>query len=102
MIAAAKPTAPISDNTALAANGHDSIVLEGISWQTYQALRWETPNDHLRMIYDNGRLEIMSPMKKHGRVVHYIGLMIYEWARVKRIAIDAGGNMTCDREDMEK
>ncbi len=80
----------------------DSVVLEGVPWQTYQTLRWKTPNDHLRMTYDHGRLEIMSPQKKHGRVIHYIGLMIYEWTQLKQIAIDSGGNMTCGREDIEK
>jgi len=79
-----------------------SILLRGVSWETYQTLRNEEANDHVRMTYDGGDLELMSPMKKHGKITTLLGLMIYEWTQLRRIEIESGGNMTCDREDLKK
>ena len=36
-------------------------VLRGVSWETYQGLRGANPGGCLRMTYDSGVLEIMSP-----------------------------------------
>jgi len=77
------------------------VVLEGVSWETYQSLR-DTNGNHLRMTYDRGVLEIMSPSRKHGKVATLIGLMIYEWCRLRRIPLESGGDLTCDRQDLER
>lgn len=86
----------------LAANGAGCVVLHGVSWEVYQALRQPEENNHLRMTYDRGDLEIMSPQRKHGKIVSLLALMIYEWTRRHRIKIESGGNMTCDRADLER
>lgn len=80
----------------------DSIVLHGVSWATYQALRAPEENGHLRMTFDDGDLEIMSPQKKHGRIASLLDHMIYEWTRLHSIEIESGRDMTCDREDLAK
>ncbi len=41
------------------------IVLEGIPWDAYEALRDANQNYHIRMFYGNGRLELMSPSYRH-------------------------------------
>jgi len=79
-----------------------SVLLREVSWETYQALRNEEANNHVRMIYDSGDLELMSPMKKHGKVTRLLDLMIYEWTQLRGIEVESGGNMTCDREDLKK
>jgi Uma2 family endonuclease len=79
-----------------------SILLREVSWETYQTLRNEEANNHVRMIYDRGDLELMSPMKKHGKVTRLLDLMIYEWTQLHGIEVESGGNMTCDREDLKK
>lgn len=96
---------PVGPSIALppaAVSGRDAIVLRGISWQIYQAIRDEPANDHVPMAYDAGVLELMSPKKQHGKVITLLDRMIYEWARHKHLPLEPGGNMTCDREDLEK
>jgi len=41
------------------------LLLHGVSWETYVALRDAPENSHLRMIFDRGDLEMMSPSKPH-------------------------------------
>jgi Uma2 family endonuclease len=79
-----------------------SVFLRNVPWETYQTLRKAEANEHLRMTYDCGDLEIMSPLKRHGKIAVLLGLMIYEWTRHSRTEIESGRDMTCDREDLEK
>jgi Uma2 family endonuclease len=80
---------------------HESrIVLHDVPWGIYQDLR--ANNDGLRMTYDSGELEIMSPSRKHESVSYRIGLMIYEWTMLHRIAGTGGRNTTLSREDLLK
>src|SRR5436190_21302028 len=80
----------------------DSIVLHGVSWDVYQALRQPAENDHLRMTYDGGALEIMSPQKKHGKIVSRLDRMIFAWATFSGIEIESAGNMTCSKKNLKK
>jgi hypothetical protein len=43
------------------------IVLEGVPWDTYVALRDAPENYHVHMIFKNGKLELMSPSFRHQR-----------------------------------
>jgi Uma2 family endonuclease len=95
--------APAAEQPAVSKIVERSIILRDVPWQTYQSLRKAEANDHLRMIYDRGELEIlMSPLKRHGKIANLLGLMIYEWSRHCRTEIESGRDMTCDREDLEK
>jgi Uma2 family endonuclease len=78
------------------------VVLHGIPWQTYQQLRRKNPSSGLRMTYDRGTLEIMSPSRKDERISYLIGRMIDEWTLAKGIDVAAGRNSTFSREDLEK
>jgi len=78
------------------------VLLRDISWETYQSLRLIEENHHLRMTYDRGLLEIMSPSRKHERVSHLIGLMIHEWTVLHDIGLESGGNTTFRREDLDR
>jgi Uma2 family endonuclease len=44
------------------------VVLRGVSWATYEALVAETGDHHVRMVYDRGVLELMSPGPLHERL----------------------------------
>lgn len=75
-------------------------LLHDVSWQTYQTLRAANPGGGLRMTYDRGDLEIMSPSRKHERVAYLIGRMIDQWTLHHGIEIEAGRNTTFSREDL--
>jgi Uma2 family endonuclease len=54
----------------------DQIVLQAIPWKLYEALRDVEDNWHVRMTYDRGRLELMSPSAAHERIKTQIGQFI--------------------------
>src|SRR5258706_240581 len=43
----------------------DHLVLHGVSWELYEHLLREIGERPLRITYDNGELEIMSPLPEH-------------------------------------
>jgi Uma2 family endonuclease len=77
-------------------------VLYGIAWHTYVELRENPENDHLRMTYDRGTLEIMAPSAAHGRYGSLIAMVVNAWAEERDIPICNLGDMTYNREDIEK
>jgi Uma2 family endonuclease len=58
------------------------IVLEGVFWETYETLRDAEANGHVRMTYDDGRLELMSPSFRHendaGRLADMVRVLTME------------------------
>lgn len=54
------------------------VLLEGISWATYEALCSDLGDGHARLSYDRGMLEIMSPGPLHEWVKIYAGQFIEE------------------------
>ena len=77
-------------------------LLHNVPWETYQSLRAANPSGHLRMTYDNGELEIMSPSRKHERIAVLLGRMIDQWTMHNHIPVGAGRNTTFTREDILK
>ena len=56
--------------------GERRIVLSGISWDLYEQLRDNEENWHVRMAYDNGSLELMSPSPNHEVITKLLAQMI--------------------------
>jgi len=78
------------------------ILLRDVPWATYQSLRQSEANNHLRMVYDRGELEIMSPLKRHGKIATLLDHMFHVWTCHCGVEIESGRDMTCDREELEK
>jgi Uma2 family endonuclease len=57
----------------IALTGEDRVVLSGISWELYEQLRENEDNWHIRMAYDEGTLELMSPSPDHEAIKELIG-----------------------------
>jgi len=72
---------PVDAPANLAVADVSSVLLHGVSWNTYQSLRKPEENNHLRMTYDRGDLEIMLPLRRHGKIATLLDRMIYEWTR---------------------
>jgi Uma2 family endonuclease len=92
-----------------AAVGHgpnlpEHILLSGISWETFERLRDETDAAGQRryFTYDDGDLEIMSPLPKHERVKELIGKLLTLYAIERRIPIASLGQTTWKRHDLLK
>ena len=77
------------------------VFLGGVSWATYQELRRADENRNLRMTYDHGALEIVSPSRKHEQISYLVGWMIDVWAVSREIDIGVGRNTTFSRRDLD-
>jgi Uma2 family endonuclease len=66
--------ATIEKTTVL--RGERRIVLSGISWEHYEQLRDNEENWHVRMAYDGGRLELMSPSPDHEGITKLLARMV--------------------------
>ena len=78
------------------------FLLRGIDWQTYQTLREAPENDHVRMTYDRGDLEMMTPSAPHEQYAHLIGRMIDVWTDDREINIRGCRSTTFRREDLDR
>lgn len=82
----------------------DYLYLPEVSWQTYVNLRRESDNSgrHLRITFDQGRMEIMSPSQKHKHKKTLIGRMIETYTEELNIPINSSGSTTFQDELAEK
>lgn len=78
------------------------VVIEPVSWRLYQQMLAEVGSGHVRLTFDQGRLEIMSPTPRHELVKKIIGRLVEAYADAMDIAIEGFGSTTFDREDLQK
>src|SRR5947209_5637759 len=57
-------------------DGETRIVLENIDWATYEALLGRLDEQHVRLTYDRGRLELMTKSSRHEMYKEFSGLFI--------------------------
>jgi Uma2 family endonuclease len=73
-----------------------------VNWALYQSLLAAAGESHLRMTYDSGRLEIMSPLPIHEQVKKVIARLIECYSELVGISAEGFGSTTFDREDLQK
>ena len=79
------------------------IIMEGISWETYERLRDEHPeNVSPRFTYDNGWLELMVPSIEHEEPNRTLAALIDIITAEMNIHIRRAGSNTFKREDLLK
>ena len=78
------------------------FVLQGVRWEVYQELRKLPENDHVRMTFDEGVLEMMTPSASHEQWSYLIGRLIDAWTLELSVNITACRNMTVSRKDLQK
>lgn len=82
--------------------GERRVVLSGISWKLYEQLRENPDNWHVRMAYDQGTLELMSPSPDHETIKGLIGQLIEAFTEEMRIPRRSLGSTTWKRNDRTK
>ena len=75
------------------------MLLDGVSWDLYERLLAETNGRNVRMTYDEGRLEIMSPLPEHERPGQAMAGFILLLAMELDIPICSLGSTTLRREE---
>jgi Uma2 family endonuclease len=73
------------------------IHLSGISWNTYETLLAELSDRRLRLTYNRGNLEIMSPSPEHERFKKVSGRFVETMAEELNIPIEPLGSTTFKR-----
>ena len=99
--AVAKPSSAPSALPVLPEPVYPSVLLSSVEWATYLQLRDQPANCHVRMTYDCGRLELMSPVsRRHERVHRLLSRMVDAWTEERNIPMSSGGSTTLRREDL--
>lgn len=68
------------------------IMLYGISWETYERLFDEIGDQHVRMFYDRGRLELVSPLLAHERYKTFIRRFVEDSLVALRLSFEGAGS----------
>src|SRR5690349_11043309 len=81
-----------------------SVVVEGVSWETYERLRndLDEAGSHVKIVYDEGRMAIMAPVFLHDRDKTLAGRMIEMMSFLLGIPIASLGSATWKRKDLRK
>jgi Uma2 family endonuclease len=82
--------------------GEQRFLLNNVAWQTYCALVDDPGLSGVRMTYDRGALEFMSPSRRHEKFRHFLRRMIEAAADELEIPIDGGGATTLRKQLLEK
>ncbi|MGC1307793.1 MAG: Uma2 family endonuclease [Phormidesmis sp.] len=79
----------------------DRVVLQNISWRTYQSLLSDFEQEPAaRLTYDHGMLEIRMPLDPHESYKKIIGRLIEAATEELGLEVRSLGSRTCDREDL--
>ena len=84
-------------------NQSSGILLKNISWKTYESLLNEL-GEHggIRLTYDRGTLEIMTPLAPHEGSKKILGRFVESVSEELNIEIRSLGSLTCRREDLAR
>ncbi len=82
--------------------GDHRVVLRGVGWDGYQSLQKMVGDQPVRLTYDRGDVELMSPLLKHERKKSLLGQFVRILAREFRIPVMPAGSTTWSREDLDK
>lgn len=87
--------------TAQALIGEERFLLEGIRWETYEQLLEDVAQRHVRLTYDHGSLEFMTPSGIHEGFKSRIRRLIQSLTLELDIPIRTGGSQTFKRRELE-
>lgn len=78
------------------------LILCGIRWATYQQLAADLGEQPVRLAYDQGTLEIMTPSFEHERFNRLLADIAQALAFGKDLSIEPAGSTDFSREDIER
>jgi Uma2 family endonuclease len=82
--------------------GNQHLILHDVSWKLYTQLLREVGNRAIRMTFNEGELEIMSPLPEHEKYKKRIGRMIEIISLESNIPMEPLGSTTFALEDLLK
>jgi Uma2 family endonuclease len=82
--------------------GENRHLLDGMSWQFYQQFLAEIGDRPIRLTYDRGRLEIMSPLRPHEGFKSILGRMVETITEELNVPVACCGSTTLQREELQR
>ena len=83
--------------------GEQRVILQNVSWRLFENLLDELgENRAARLAYDQGVLEILSPLMPHEHNKRLIERLIEILCEELDLNIKSVGSMTCKREDLQR
>ncbi len=79
-----------------------SVVINDLTWADYEAMLKIVGDRPIRINYDRGRMEIMSPLPKHGNGSYLLGHMVDILIEELDIDYQPADPVTLRRSDLEK
>jgi Uma2 family endonuclease len=79
-----------------------SLVMQDLQWDDYEAVLEALQHRHLRISYDCGRLEVMSPLSEDELAARMIDLMVSYYCDEFDIKLEGYGNTTWKRRSIGK
>jgi Uma2 family endonuclease len=78
------------------------FLLPRMDWQLYEGLLRAIGNRHsIRVTYDHGDIELMSPLLGHNAYAEMLAAFVLVLARELKVPIKSGGLTTLRRDDMD-
>lgn len=77
-------------------------VFRGMTWSQYRALATAFTGSHVRLTYDRGTLEFLTVSPEHGFLCSLLSQIVVILAKASGFRRRSCGDMTCDREDLER
>jgi len=84
------------------ANFSQRILLHNIAWETYESLLADLAEEHVFLTYDNGDLELMSPLPKHDKAGVLLARLIFANTEIRQIPISSFARTTWRRRGLAK
>jgi Uma2 family endonuclease len=94
-------TVTVPEETAHSAGGQ-RFVLRSVEWSEYRKISEAFNERHLRITYDRGTLELMTISSAHGRFGRLLARLIGALTEELALSLCSCGDMTCDREDLDR
>jgi len=92
----ARATAPLVPNVS------QRFLLHNVSWESYESLLADLAEEHVFLAFDNGTLELMSPLPKHDRAGALLARLIHAYTEVRGIPIATFGRTTWRKKSIAR
>jgi Uma2 family endonuclease len=95
---------PLSQTTAIRRQpAGESLLLSGVDWRTYtRLLRIFAEHRGVRLTYDRGELEIMSPLLMHDDDATFLCRLVFVLTEELNLPVRGGGSTTLRRRKRQK
>jgi Uma2 family endonuclease len=80
-----------------------SLVMQEVTWDDYEELLVELADYRsIRVSFDDGRIEFVSPLNKHEKIIRFIDRMVHVFGEIRKLKIEHYGSSNWKRKVLAK